>query len=93
MKKHAIFSKSRLSERDGATVIIVALALVMLLGFGAFAVDIGYLYVVRNELQNAADAGALAGAAALYNNDGTAIQPTANVIGRASCRERVLVTV
>jgi len=91
MKKHAIFSKSRLSERDGATVIIVAIALVMLLGFGAFAVDIGYLYVVRNELQNAADAGALAGAAALYNNDGTAVQPTANVIGQEAAMRNTAV--
>jgi Flp pilus assembly protein TadG len=32
------------------------------------ALDIGHLYVVRNELQNAADAAAMAGAAALYPN-------------------------
>jgi len=91
MKKLAVLSKSRPSERDGATVIIVAIALVMLLGFGAFAVDIGYLYVVRNELQNAADAGALAGAAALYNNDGTAVQPTANVIGQEAAMRNTAV--
>ena len=37
--------------------------------FAALAVDLGYLYVVRNELQNAADAGALAGAQVLLTTE------------------------
>jgi len=40
---------------------MVAILLVVLLGCAALAVDIGYLYVARAELQRAADAGALAG--------------------------------
>ena len=36
-------------------------------------IDLSHLYVVRNELQNAADAGALAGARFLYNDDGTMV--------------------
>jgi hypothetical protein len=36
------------------------------LGVGALAVDLAYLHVVRNELQNDADAAALAGARKLY---------------------------
>ncbi|WP_367394890.1 TadG family pilus assembly protein [Cupriavidus sp. Agwp_2] len=40
--------------------------MVMLIGFGALAIDIGYLLVVRNELQNASDAAALTGAQCLY---------------------------
>lgn len=40
--------------------------LTILLGFGALAIDVGYLFVVRNELQNAADAAALAGAPCIY---------------------------
>jgi len=36
--------------------------------------------VVRNELQNAADAGALAGARFLYNDEGTAVNTGANAI-------------
>jgi len=46
----------------GGTAIIVAIVLLMLLGFAALGVDVGYLMVVKNELQNAADASALAGA-------------------------------
>jgi uncharacterized membrane protein len=42
--------------------------LVIILGFGALAVDIGYFYHVKNELQVAADAAASAGAIDL---DGT----------------------
>lgn len=49
-------------RQHGATIVIVALCLVVLIGFAALAIDIGYLYSTRNELQNTADAGALAGA-------------------------------
>lgn len=61
----------RMWERDdenqrGATLVLVALLLFVFLGVAALAIDIGHIVVVRNELQNAADAGALAGAADLY---------------------------
>lgn len=46
----------------GATAVIVAVCLTMLIGFAALAVDVGYLFATRNELQNTADAAALAGA-------------------------------
>jgi hypothetical protein len=48
-------------ERDaGAVLIWVALTMVVLLGVGALVIDIGRLYVERRELQNGADAAALA---------------------------------
>jgi len=40
--------------------------MVVFLGIAALALDVGYLYVVRTELQNAADAAALAGAGRFY---------------------------
>ena len=43
-------------------VVLAAVMLVMLMGFIAFAVDIGYIGVVRTQLQTAADAAALAAA-------------------------------
>src|SRR5215471_251090 len=46
----------------GMTLILVALAMVVLLGISALAIDLVALYVARNEAQRAADAGALAGA-------------------------------
>ena len=53
--------------RRGAVATMVAILMVVLLGCVAMAVDIGYLYVARTELQRAADASALAGASQLPN--------------------------
>ncbi len=52
-------------QRKGAVIVMVAVLLVVLLGCVALAVDIGYLYVARTELQRTADAAAMAGALAL----------------------------
>jgi hypothetical protein len=52
-------------SQRGVVLVLVALLLVVLIGFVSLAVDVGYLLVKRNELQNAADAAALAGAALL----------------------------
>jgi hypothetical protein len=60
-------------DQRGATIVFFAIVLFALLAFAALAIDIGHLVVTKNELQNAADAGALAGAANLYNSTGTAI--------------------
>jgi Flp pilus assembly protein TadG len=68
----------RMKDQRGATAILVGLLLVVFIGFAALAVDLGHLFVVRNELQNASDAGALAGARVLYNGDGTAVNEAAN---------------
>jgi len=57
------------SRRRGASAVVVAISLSMLLGFGALAVDMGMLYNVRGDLQRTADAAALAGAIALMDND------------------------
>jgi Flp pilus assembly protein TadG len=56
------------SRQRGTVSIMTALFLFVLLATGAFAIDIARYYVVRNELQNAADAAALAGAACLNPN-------------------------
>lgn len=59
-----------LTGQRGAVLILVALLLLfVLLGFAAFAIDFGYSYVVKNELQNAADAAALAGASVLFRSN------------------------
>ena len=71
---------SRLKDHQGVIAIVVAIVLVLLVGLAALAIDIGHLCLVRNELQNGADAGALAGALSLYNDNGTAINEGANQI-------------
>jgi Flp pilus assembly protein TadG len=57
-------SRSRSFSRNdsGTVMVLTSMLMVVFLGFAALVIDIGHLYVVRNELQNAADAGALAGA-------------------------------
>jgi Putative Flp pilus-assembly TadE/G-like len=52
-------------EQRGSIAIMVAVSAVVLLGIAAFVIDFGFTWVTTNELQNAADAGALAGAGAL----------------------------
>ncbi len=70
------------TDQRGVSAIVVAIVIVLLVMFAALAVDIGHLVAVKNELQNAADAGALAGARFLYNADGTLVNVGANQIGR-----------
>src|SRR5688572_17162621 len=52
--------QQRFGNEDGAVLVFVALILVVVIGFGAIAVDAGALYQEHRELQNAADAAALA---------------------------------
>ena len=50
-----------IKDTRGAVAVIVAIVLVVLLSFGALALDISNAMIARNELQNVADASALAG--------------------------------
>ena len=59
MKK---FFKKLFKKEEGQAVVITALVMVVIMGFAALAVDIGSVAVNKAELQNAADAAALAGA-------------------------------
>jgi putative Flp pilus-assembly TadE/G-like protein len=56
--------KRVMRDRRGATLALVAVALVGLLGMGALTIDVGMLYDARAQAQRAADAAALAGASA-----------------------------
>ncbi|WP_373186005.1 pilus assembly protein TadG-related protein [Halopseudomonas sp.] len=69
-----------LKRQSGVSIVLVTLALFMLMAFAALAVDVGNLFVARNELHNAADSGALAGARFLYTSDGSSVNPGANQI-------------
>lgn len=52
--------------RKGNILVLTALFMLSLLAFFALAVDLGYLCLVRTQLQAAADASSLAGAGALF---------------------------
>ena len=57
------------SDETGAVAVIVAILAVVLFGFGALVIDVGALYHERRQLQNGADAGALAVAQACAGGD------------------------
>ena len=49
-----------IKSQKGVTIILVALLMLVFIGFAALAIDVGYYMVTRNELQNIADGAALA---------------------------------
>jgi hypothetical protein len=70
------------NRESGQILIIIALGLVVLLGFTSLAIDGGMIYSDRRQAQNAADAASLAGALAKANGgtDAEAVQAALNVI-------------
>lgn len=85
----------KMKDQRGATAIMIGLMMVMFVSFAALSVDIGYLMVTENELQNTADAAALAATRQLgsiyesmsyteqlsYVCDPSTIIPTAQQVG------------
>lgn len=70
--------------QSGGVLVLVAISLTVLLGIAALAIDTGNFRAHRRQLQSAADAGALAGAAQLIANPGAAC----GAGGRADYYER-----
>lgn len=56
-------------ERRGAVLVLAAFCMIVLMAMVTFAVDIGYVSMVRSELQRTADATALAAAGHLFDKD------------------------
>jgi type II secretory pathway pseudopilin PulG len=84
-------------RQRGSVVVLFALLLPVLLGFTALAVDISRIQLTKQELQNAADAAALAGAAMLNAPGGetpynwtAATQTATGFIGKNPVSSRVL---
>lgn len=70
MRLHRLRTPPRRHAQQGVVVIMFALSLVMLMGFAGLALDGARLYVNKTELQNAADACALAAAQELAPTGG-----------------------
>lgn len=49
-------------RQSGAVLLLVTFSLLLIFGIAAFVIDVGRMYIVKSQLQNAADAGALRGA-------------------------------
>jgi Flp pilus assembly protein TadG len=77
-------TSAKFMNEKGVTLVYVALLIVVLIGIAALAVDVGYVMVSKNELQNAADSAALAGARQLGENYKDGISPVStNVLNVA----------
>lgn len=72
------------SDRRGATLVLVAILMVALVGFGGIAIDYSRMYVYQSQLQNAADAGAHSGAVDLLHGHTLTAQATAVTIGNSN---------
>src|SRR5215472_4137834 len=78
----------------GIAVVVVALSMVVIMGFLGLAIDTSYLRTVKQRMQTAADAAALAGASELSYGDVTsAAQADAATNGFANGVNGVTVTV
>jgi Flp pilus assembly protein TadG len=71
-KMHIASGLHERSRRSGAAMLLLLLPLIPVLGMVAFAIDIGMMVLLRAEVQNAVDAGAIA-AALVLQADPTAL--------------------
>ena len=62
MKSSEISINFKKKKQSGNVIVVTAIFLLLFIGIAALAVDVGRLFTTRNELQNIADAAALAGA-------------------------------
>jgi hypothetical protein len=82
MRRQPMSLSIKIKNDRGGVIVIVGIMMTVLIAFAALAIDLSHLFVVKNELQNAADAGALAGARFLYSSDGTMVNAGANEIAK-----------
>lgn len=64
----------KFGNSKGGVLVLISILLIVLIGVAALAIDIGYVATTKNELQNVADAAALAGTSRLgqfYKNSST----------------------
>src|SRR3989442_14474205 len=78
------FTNMAMAKRRGGITPLTCLLLPIILGMVAFAVGMSWIVLTRSELQNAADAAALAGADRLGDNYITYSLTTQTVANKAS---------
>ena len=81
--------RKNIAEERGSTMIMVAISMVVILGFAVLAIDISLVQLAKNQLQNAADAAALAGAIALAQSNGDQAVAAAEAIEIAGLNRAV----
>ncbi len=61
--------RCRCPRRSGSILVLTAVLMIAMMAFMAFALDVGYMYVTRSQLQRSADAAAIAAAWDLLDED------------------------
>jgi Flp pilus assembly protein TadG len=69
--------RMKLANRRGVTLVLMTLMLTIMIGMSAFVLDFGQFYLYRSQMQEAADAAAIAGVMHLQRGFGTAAKDTA----------------
>ena len=77
--------KKLAKDETGNILVMTAAGLIAVMGFAAFVVDLGCILTARNQLQNATDAAALAGAAGLLSGASRAVDQAIYYAGRNDC--------
>jgi len=80
----------RRGNNRGQVIVILVLGIFVLLGMAALAIDVGFIYAVRNELQRSADSGALAGASVFKETGQWSSDPNDPVSQLATSRAKLL---
>ena len=80
----SIMNRRTANGERGAILAQVAISMLMLMGFAVFVLDYGVVLVSRGQAQNAADAGALAGAISRAFDDVTNPPPAGGVVELAA---------
>lgn len=75
---HLDFLRRDHARRRGAVMVFTVVMIFVLIGFASLTLDVGALYGVRADLQNAADASALSGASVLAGDDMLKVRVTKN---------------
>ena len=83
-------TRRRLDSERGAVLLHVAISILVLIGLLTFVADWGVLWVARNQAQNSADAGALAGAISMAFDANGWTDRTATGPARQSARQVAL---
>lgn len=86
--RHVADSRYKRSDKEqGAATVVVALMLVVLMGFAAIAVDVGAMYAEKAQLQNGADSSALAIAGDCANGSCGDVNATGALLANANSND------
>jgi hypothetical protein len=70
------FLRRAITDESGQTLPFIALGMIAFLGVAGLSIDVGHAYVVRGQLQNTANASALAAAGLVYYSQSSSVNTT-----------------